>query len=127
MGYTRYWTSKSVLDRKKFERFSFICQSIIDSFDIELDDVIITDNLIRFNGVGGDAHETFYFNTSEGFHFCKTQLKPYDDVVCACLEVAKMIFKNEIHISNDGDNNDKEVKIKLKSILRDKKINDILN
>lgn len=128
MGYTRYWRSnKEVLDDKKFKHFSHICKLVTENMDIPLDDVIIDDNVVRFNGVDDDAHETFVFcKKINSFNFCKTQRKPYDELVCACLEFAKNIFKDDITVSSDGENMDEEVRQKIKKIIREKKLEDLL-
>jgi len=75
-----------------------------------------------------DGHETFNFSLNKnGLNFCKTQLKIYDDVVCACLYTAKLIFSDNIKINQDCDPSDDENIIKqVKSILRENKLNKIL-
>lgn len=126
MGYTRYWDIKNDLDDYRFLKFKEFCNQIVELFDIPLEDIFITDNVVRFNGVGDDAHETFVFSKKSGFNFCKTQRKPYDAVVCACLLTAMDIFGSDISFSSDGDNNDDKVKENLKSLIRDRKLNNIL-
>jgi hypothetical protein len=127
MGFTRYWEFNT-LDSEKFKDFSSICQTLIDNMDTPLDDIIVNETQVRFNGVDDDAHETFNFCINkEGFNFCKTNLKPYDVVVFGCLYVAKNIFGDSIKISGDCDPSDDEVEIeKVKSILRDFKLNQII-
>lgn len=127
MGFTRYWTFDR-LDLEKFKDFSEVCQIVIDNMNIPLDDISINDSLVRFNGVDDDAHETFYFAVFKtGFNFCKTNLKPYDEVVCACLYIAKLIFGDDIKINQDSDPlEDEDIIIKVKSILREFKLNQIL-
>jgi hypothetical protein len=126
MGYTRYWDIKKDLDDYRFLKFKEFCNQIVELFDIPLEDIVITDNVVRFNGVDDDAHETFVFSKKSGFNFCKTQRKPYDAVVCACLLTAMDIFGSDISFSSDGDNNDDKVKENLKSLIRDRKLNNIL-
>lgn len=126
MGYTRYWNIKNDLDDSKFVKFKEISSQIVELFDIPLDDIIIDDSVVRFNGVGDDAHETFVFSKKSGFNFCKTQRKPYDAVVCACLLTAVNIFGSDISFSSDGDNDDERIKENLKSLIRDRKLNNIL-
>ena len=127
MGFTRYWDFER-LDSEKFKEFSSICQIIIDDTSIPLDGVTVTDTQVIFNGVNDDAHETFNFSVNkEGFNFCKTNTKPYDDVVCGCLYIAGFIFGNDIRINQDGDPSDDENIIKrIKSILRENKLNQLL-
>jgi hypothetical protein len=126
MGYTRYWTIKNQLDDQSFIEFKKTCENLVDLFEIPLDDLLINDDVIRFNGVGDDAHETFNFIKKTGWNFCKTQRKPYDDLVCGCLQIAKDIFKNDIDVISDGDNNDESIRNKIKLLIRDKRLKDIL-
>ena len=74
-----------------------------------------------FNGIGDDGHEPFVFpgrfdqhfdddvglppssKPPPGFNFCKTAGKPYDEVVTACLLVARDHFpRSVLAISSDG-------------------------
>jgi hypothetical protein len=74
---------------------------------------------IHFNGIGDDEYEDFLFPGSTvshnllpgpnlpanliGFNPCKTEWKPYDEVVTACLIVARDHFTpTELQISSDG-------------------------
>jgi len=58
---------------------------------------------VDFNGVGENAHEPFVFPGENGFNFCKTAAKPYDEVVTACLLVARDHFPSPVlSISSDG-------------------------
>jgi hypothetical protein len=65
---------------------------------------------VVFNGIGDDAHEAFGFplapftSGDSSFQFVKTVYKPYDEVVTACLIVARDYFPREVvTISSDGD------------------------
>ena len=129
MGYTRYWDFKgNPPDKNKFKHFSHLCKLVVENMDIPVEDITITDDKVRFNGVGDDAHETFLITSSQtNFNFCKTQLKPYDDLVCACLEFARNIFGDGIEVDSDGDNNDEEVKAKIRSLIRDRKLEYLLD
>jgi len=128
VGYTRYWTIKNELDDSKFIEFKDICSRIIELLNIPLDNIIIDtrNHFVRFNGVGDNAHETFVFSKNIGFNFCKTQRKPYDAVVCACLATAIEIFGSNINVSSDGNNNDDEIINLVKSLIRNKKLSNIL-
>jgi len=44
---------------------------------------IIDPTHVDLNGIGDDANEPFVFPGDPGFNFCKTEGKPYDDVVSA--------------------------------------------
>jgi hypothetical protein len=65
---------------------------------------VIVDPLhVDLNGVGDDAHEPFVFPGEVGFNFCKTEYKPYDAVVTACLLIARDHFPQSVlSISSDG-------------------------
>ena len=53
---------------------------------------------------GGTAHEAFIFPGENGFNFCKTQWKPYDAVVIACLFAARDYFSpDQLEIASDGE------------------------
>jgi hypothetical protein len=65
---------------------------------------------VELNGKGENAHESFNLrehfrqNTEEydGAAFCKTDRKPYDTVIKACLAVLKHRLGNAIEVSSDG-------------------------
>jgi hypothetical protein len=55
------------------------------------------------NGIGDGANEPFVFPGELGFNFCKTEGKPYDAVVTACLLVAHDHFPTSVlSIDSDG-------------------------
>ncbi len=58
---------------------------------------------IEFNGRGDDGVQPFSFPGTSGMNACKTQLKPYDAVVTACLLVARDYFTPaELRIDSSG-------------------------
>lgn len=61
--------------------------------------------LVIFNGVGDDGHETFVLTRepSGHFEFTKTARKPYDEVVTACLLAAHAIAPGALDIGSDGE------------------------
>lgn len=62
---------------------------------------VFSENLIRFNGVGDEGHETFVVTPSaRDFEFCKTARKPYDTAVVAIL--CLLHHHTEIEVSSDG-------------------------
>jgi len=125
MGFTRYWTFDK-LDEEKFGEFSKICQTLVSELNVPLDNVTINRRQVRFNGVDDDSHETFNFNLDKtGFNFCKTNLKPYDLVVCGCLYVAKLVFGKSIKINGDPSDDDENIQI-VRTIIRNNKLNKIL-
>jgi hypothetical protein len=132
MGYTHYWRRKPTLDSNNFLDFSKDIIKIVQGVGMllayEYDEPTrppqIDGDLIRFNGVGKDGHETFYFereaNTkyqkpgeNEIFSFCKTAQKPYDLMVTAALIAAKHHFGIDIKVSSDGEDTDWEPTRKL--------------
>jgi hypothetical protein len=137
MGYTRYYEVTGQIDPQKFEKYSEDCKVICDEITKQTghrlanwegeDDPEFTSDEVRFNGVGDNAHETFALGKdSSGFNFTKTQRKPYDHHVLACLLLAKEYFGENIHVSSDGDNNDKEIESLISQLKRNNKINLIL-
>lgn len=120
MGYTHYWYKIPTISCWDFKQF-------LNDFNKVLDDnpgleSLITDydktieSSLFFNGIGENAHETFYFekkvDVNEGyiqknndgkiFSFCKTARKPYDIVVCIALIIAKKKFGVDIKVASDG-------------------------
>jgi hypothetical protein len=77
-----------------------------------------TDQVVRFNGVGDDGHETFevpralepepWQQSQRGlwFNFCKTARKPYDLAVCCCLIVLHRHFEPRFVVTSDGDDDE---------------------
>ena len=64
---------------------------------------IISSTNVDLNGIGDDSHEPFVFPGELGFNFCKTEAKPYDAVVTACLLVARDHFpESMLSIDSDG-------------------------
>jgi len=73
-----------------------------------------TSDSLVVNGIGDDSHEPFIFpgytgviewapKLTPGFNFCKTAGKPYDEVVTACLLVARDHFPvSVLAIGSDG-------------------------
>lgn len=106
MGYTHYWTIKEPISADAFAKLQEGIKAIIETAvdaGIPITDES-TDGTIAFNGVGGNAHETFVIQVGDKeFNFCKTAEKPYDAVVTASLIYAKKIFGDAIEIKSDGD------------------------
>lgn len=101
MGYTHYWRVKEKIPRETWLQICDDAEKIIAACHVKL--VWESDEpkkkpevkreldkdgagVIRFNGIGEDGHETFFFEANaSGFNFCKTASKPYDVAVCAML------------------------------------------
>lgn len=120
MGYTHYWyidENLKEIDNDTLEKIKLVCSfngHLLDNNTFNL-----KEDLIDFNGIDDDAHETFFINlpmTKDNkfiqrhhknknliFGCCKTAYKPYDIVVCSVLLLLKLQWKNKIRISSDGD------------------------
>lgn len=124
MGYTHYWYKKPELPVGAWDAFVAKCRLIIDQAKKDGIKVTggmgvgrptITGQTVRFNGAPPDDYETFEFRReveyaaheldAQGrmFDFTKTENKPYDPVVCACLIAAKVSFGDDIRVSSDGE------------------------
>lgn len=129
MGYTHYIRRLPELDPAKWSAWTSDVGEILatpsarkidllresDEPDSEPD---VTDDVVQFNGAGRLGHETFVVERvfvpsfrqemvqqeMDGrlFQFCKTQQKPYDAVVCACLIALKARFGDDVVVSSDG-------------------------
>jgi hypothetical protein len=136
MGYTHYWylDEHAVdLSQTAVDRLTMLCDAFYRDGVIQLeeDDIrppTVCKNMVRFNGVGDDGHETFlwtppcdgdagrgwpFFQAGKVFGFCKTARKPYDVVVCVSLLVLKAEFGKKIVLSTDGEERDWEEAIEL--------------
>ena len=132
MGYTHYWNRPGdvPLNEKEFEKFTEVCHKIINSCKADspiggvyyqdeiveivgpegtaADKVRITGKQVAFNGLGDNAFEGFVISNHKDkaildtFSFCKTNQKPYDIVVMACLIAFKRFFTDTCSISSDG-------------------------
>src|SRR5688500_15049848 len=89
-GYTHYWRWKQTPDAPRVERAVAEMKRIVDTKREILE---VSDaggpGAIVFNGAGAGAHEPFRFPGKPDFDFVKTERKPYDAVVTACLIVAR--------------------------------------
>ena len=120
MGYTHYWYRKAgspvsiqlLMDMAEVIRRSPVPLAAADGTPGTEPEV--SEGGVVFNGLGDLAHEPFEFLVvaqrqpweSEAepwaFRFCKTERKPYDAVVVACLLAAKHHLGEHIRISSDG-------------------------
>lgn len=125
MGYTHHWkihkNSEKLSDRclndvkKVIEKY----RDIIQYEDDNKERPLATKNIIRFNGIGENGHETFYVEIppKEGewqkydekgmmSEFCKTARKSYDTAVCEILLILKAELKDKMILDSDGFGND---------------------
>ena len=139
MGYTHYWAfNKKVKDitngesafKTAVELFKRGLEIARDKHNLDyadllgngmgVDEPIIEDDELIFNGKRPDDCETFAITTeSEGFDFCKTARCPYDVFVCLALLCFEDVFGNQIEVSSDGDRDNDEGWIKAKEIFAD--------
>ena len=138
MGYTRYYEVYQKIDESEFEKFSNDCKVACEEITIKFghglagwggtgEPEFVKDGIL-FNGIGEDSHETFGISKdTTGFQFTKTQRKPYDRHVLACLLLARKYFGDKIRVSSDGDNDDKPINSLILELSRDRKIERILN
>jgi hypothetical protein len=138
MGYTRYFELYKPINEEKFKQYSEVCKTVCEAIQKKEDyklgdwegnenDPIFDENEVSFNGIGKDSHETFSIRRIKiGFEFTKTNRKPYDSSVCACLYLAKQMFGADIRVSNDGDNDDEKVQNFVRQYLRDSNINNLI-
>jgi len=130
IGYTHYWDIRKKPRLKDLsgclENIKKVILQYQDVIQLEDDDgkpPLITKNLIAFNGIGEDGHETFYFEFPPSikkikdsvryeltpddkdftFNFCKTARKPYDECVARCLLILKEYLKDDMKLNSDGD------------------------
>lgn len=125
MGYTHYWTQPkdyTVRDWKQIgEDIGAILKDVQHVQGIALaweydqpgKQPEIGTEVIRFNGLGEDGHETFHISrerpdlqrwqTVKGSAFCKTARKPYDIAVVACLAYLAALEKKPWRVSSDGN------------------------
>jgi hypothetical protein len=117
MGYTHYLQPKKKTTKAQFKNIVADVKKIenhLQQIRLALYDglgqykgVVYRDDYFAFNGSGDKGHETFYFDLTKDFKFCKTNRKPYDIAVCMVMIAIKEHVKT-IRISSDGDFNDDE-------------------
>ena len=67
---------------------------------------LVSPDVIMFNGIGEDGHETFILDrVTAGREFCKTDRKPYDLLVASVLLLASKQLKG-FKLNSDGFNED---------------------
>lgn len=115
MGYTHYWRKPTATPAALWSLIQADAQKIIAASPVKLafdyDETNkapeCSKELIRFNGIGKDGHETFYLTPdAESFEFCKTACKPYDLIAVAVLAIAAEHAPGLINVSSDGDTDD---------------------
>jgi hypothetical protein len=108
-GYTQYFTWHTNPDSAALKaciaemRLIILARTNILAGPGGSNDVILDAYHVNLNGIGANANDPFVFPGDFGFNFCKTEVKPYDAVVTACLLVAHDHFpSSELSIDSDG-------------------------
>jgi hypothetical protein len=110
MGYTHYYKT-SIIPLETWELIVHDIQKIIMTGDwmtklrheYGVDEPpTVNSDMICFNGLGDEGHETFLVNRLGCREFCKTARKPYDDVVTASLIVLSKHAPELVKVSSDG-------------------------
>ena len=114
MGYTHYWELLSSVDETAWARICDAAKRILSEatsmgiplqWESDVDAMPeVSTEMIRFNGVEEDGHETFLVTPNPKWDFCKTARKPYDTVVVAMLCMLEQLA--EFSWSSDGDKRD---------------------
>ena len=109
-GYTHYFTWHKTPDQAELKKCINEMQLLIQARTNILigphgpGTMIVDSTHVDLNGIGDNACEPFVFPGDLGFNFCKTEAMPYDEVVTACLLVARDHFpSSELSIASDGD------------------------
>lgn len=115
MGYTHYWETKKQISKAKWKKISSLVerlamndggQVLCREYDRTDEPVHIDGDMIAFNGKGPHGHETFWLERKEGWAFCKTARKPYDEFVTAVLCITWWHAGDCIDVSSDGWDDD---------------------
>jgi hypothetical protein len=110
MGYTHYFPHKKT-GKKAWDKIVENCEKAYRACSVPVqyesdipEEPFFTQVYIRFNGVGDDGHETFMLHKygSDGFTFCKTDRKPYDILVVACLAIYHHFSPKTVDLGSDG-------------------------
>jgi hypothetical protein len=123
LGYTHYFYQTKEIPQDRWESLCLDAFQVVDHcadlkipLVYESDDPnppLISDDMIRFNGVRNDGHETFilikkperyeiYDGVEKHFEFCKTAHKPYDLAVGLVLLLALHHAPEIVSVSSDG-------------------------
>ena len=114
MGYTHYWSFGPFIDEKNYKAALADCRKIIRNSPVPVaswngEGKPILRNGFNFNGAGDDSHENFTMGSipdrdPRSWPFCKTERKPYDVVVVACLcAIEDRIGQKAFNAESDGD------------------------
>jgi len=115
MGYTHYWKIHEEIPLQSFKKIQSAAIAFAELSDTYLTISVNTHPLhlkLVIEGMFSDSHETFYLTPNKNnFNFCKTAMKPYDEVVVATLNYAGTFDFFEWW--SDGDKEDHQKGINL--------------
>jgi hypothetical protein len=103
MGYTHYFTQPADFTEDQWTALKKDIDSIMTNAYFIPTELTMDETVICLNGVGADSHETLviYRNVNrDGWDFCKTARKPYDDIVTAIL--LRLVYSYNYTASSDG-------------------------
>jgi hypothetical protein len=113
MGYSHHWHGPRRVSAGKFSAIAWHCRRVVEHIGVpvQLEDndampPIFTSKEIRFNGVGEAGHETCIIGRDYLSSFCKTDRKPYDAAVCACLIVLRAHLGEKFIVTSSGDDDE---------------------
>lgn len=122
MGFSHYWTRPNKpVPAEAWNAFTNDVRKIFKAHEgliareLDLPDraPIVDDTEVRFNGIGYEGHETFYLTRDfyscdrrkedeNQFAFCKTNRKPYNQVVTSVLSCVEHHLGDIFNVSSDG-------------------------
>lgn len=112
MGYTHYFEQEGPSPTD--EQWEVICSEVRElfakhaaiicvEFNRPEDPPELSSRRIAFNGKGTAGHETFILRRQQkGFDFCKTERKPYDEVVIEVLKIVRRHCPRWLRLASDG-------------------------
>jgi hypothetical protein len=117
VGYTNYYSQQREVTNKEWLGIMMDAKEILAetmnsgiplAFEYDLPHQMpeVSEDVIQFNGIGGNGHETFYLPRSKiGGHgdFCKTARKPYDVAVGAIMLSMDHHAPGAWSLGSDGD------------------------
>jgi hypothetical protein len=101
-GYTHVWVFKETPDPALVAKATEAMRKVIAKRPNLVE--VAPGDALKFNGKGDLAQEDFVFPGRVGTNAVWTEKKPYDEVVTACLLVARDYFtKEQLELKSDGD------------------------
>lgn len=107
MGYTHYWSFGAFIEEKAYRTALTECRKIIKASPVALGNWAgkgkpKLNGGISINGCGDDMCETFALPKIPNGDWCKTERRPYDVVVAACLCILQERLGESAQVRSDG-------------------------